>query len=146
MNKEVSFPIAKLLKEKGFDLPTQKYYEHALKSVKNREDGYSGPFGWKKGELNLQTGYFVNSSKTADLTSEMWYMCSAPTIADVVMWLYEKHGIWISVNATEDLKSFWYEIRGVGRIWFTGKNCNSPTEAYEAAIEYTLNNLIKKAK
>ena len=157
MNIPVSFPIAKLLKEKGFDLPAQKYYEHALKSVKNREDGYSGPFGWKKGELNLQTGYFVNNSKTADVTSEMWYMCSAPTIADVVMWFYEKHKIWINVvchpygelwysSLTTASKSLWgdedkrHEILNAFRN-FPNEH-DTPTKAYEAAFEHTLNNLI----
>lgn len=94
----------------------------------------------------------INVSKEiSDLLKQKGYKWTYPTIADVVMWIYEKHKIWISVNATEDLKSFWYEIHldaikseicGGGRIWYTGKNCNSPIESYEAAIEYTLNNFI----
>jgi phenolic acid decarboxylase len=64
------------------------------------------------------------------------------TITEVIMWLYEKRGIWINVNTTAGLELFWYEIRGKGGIWFTGRNENSPTEAYEAAIEYTLRNLL----
>ena len=65
-----------------------------------------------------------------------------PTIADVVMWFYEKHGIWISVHCTSGIKSFWYELRGVESIWFTGENHNSPEEAYEAAFTHLLNNVI----
>ena len=153
MNTPVSYAIAKLLKEKGFDLPAQKYYEHALKSVKNKEDGYSGPFGWKKGELNLQTDYFVNNSKTADLTSEMWYMCSAPTIADVVMWLLMKHKIWIWVGCRDLENGKTIFIANGRNIPSTKSNefvvdvilyqpKDNPSEAYEAAIEYALNKLI----
>lgn len=143
LNKVVEFSIAKSLKEKGFDIPTKKYYEYALKSKKDKEDGYSGSFGWKKDELNLQSDYFQNNSKS-DFTSEMWYMCSAPTITEVIMWLYEKHGIWISVDYMDDVALF-------GGIVTTIKNNTqiyekyfflSPTEAYESGINYVLNNLI----
>lgn len=147
MNKEVSFPIAKLLKEKGFEEPTQKHYEYALKSQKNQEDGYSGPFGWEKGELILQSHYFINNHKQADLSSEMWYMCSAPTIAEVVMWLYEKYNVWIEVHGWTNQpvgNELW---RNCFQAFINGDAMNvsifqTPTEAYEAAIEYTLNNLI----
>ena len=72
-----------------------------------------------------------------------------PTIADVVMWLYEKHGIWIGVQPTSIVGKFqfrtYYNNKGVmNQHWndSMSKQFNSPTEAYEAAIEYTLNNLI----
>jgi hypothetical protein len=61
-------------------------------------------------------------------------LCSAPTIAETCMWLYEKHGIWISVDSIDDSTIF--------RHCFSNIDFNSPTEAYEDAIEYTLNNLI----
>ena len=84
---------------------------------------------------------------------------SYPTIAEVVMWLYEKHGVWISTKG-DDNKTFkyelhvwnWYEPEKTFRqghvsfgngVWDTDSEpFNSPTETYEAAIEYTLNNLI----
>ena len=58
-------------------------------------------------------------------------MCSAPTITDVVMWIYEKHDIWIEV-ILEHPNYFGYNAYRV-------KDCvcliedsisyNSPTEA-----------------
>jgi len=141
MNTPVKFEIAKLLKEKRFDIPTKKYYEYALKSKKDKENGYSGSFGWKKGELNLQSDYFQNNSKS-DFTSEMWYMCSSPTIAEVVMWLYDKHGIWVYADYYNENR--WFGVfrtkEGLKKELFDV--FNTQTEAYEAAIEYTLNNLI----
>ena len=77
-----------------------------------------------------------------------------PTIAEVVMWLYEKHGIWIVVNphkGKNNLGEFFMEFDP--EVWSFTNECvfhntellyfNSPTEAYEAAIKYCLTNLIK---
>ena len=145
MNTPVKFELAKLLKEKGFDIPTQRYYEHALTSKKDSEtNDYTGSFGWKKGETNLQSGYFKNNCGMADLSNENWYMCSAPTIAEVVVWLYEKHNIWISVDPEND-KDTWFHTISYNKsetIFGNYNTYNSYTEAYEAAIEYTLNNLL----
>lgn len=61
-------------------------------------------------------------------------------IMRVVMWLYEKHGIWIVVFPTE--QDWTFDI-------FKGLDCvksesffNTPVNAYEAAIKYALNNLV----
>ena len=63
-----------------------------------------------------------------------------PAISEVVMWLYEKHDIWIYLIPAEDNKK-------VFKPFFRGENITdqhltkffeSPTEAYEAAITYTL--------
>ena len=59
----------------------------------------------------------------------------SPTIADVVMWLYRKHGIWISLTHQHN-KFFW----SFGS--YQTQEFNSPTEAYSQAIIYTLKNLI----
>ena len=159
MNTLISFELARLLKEKGFDIPTQQHYEFALKSKKHKEDGYSGSFGWKKGELTLRSEYFINNHKTIDGTNTHWYFCSAPTISEVVMWLYAYHSIWIQTPFSHnDGKPFCWSINKTIRniseededrnCWLSGVDTedingwDSPTEAYEAAIEYTLNNLI----
>jgi hypothetical protein len=79
-----------------------------------------------------------------------------PTIAEVVMWLYEKHGIWVSVHEENcrGYVGFDFNIVFVGdhEITVTQQEIqykllgetvfNSPTEAYEAGIEYVLNNLL----
>jgi hypothetical protein len=60
------------------------------------------------------------------------------------MWLYEKHGVWISVNREPESGVFYYSIdKNKGDFFYDkGDDFNSPTEAYESAIEYTLKNLI----
>lgn len=68
------------------------------------------------------------------------------TIADVVMWLHEKHKIWIQVFSKNTLigMGFKYEIKR-----YEWDSCitdeilyNIPTEAYQEAILYTLKTLI----
>ena len=83
----------------------------------------------------------------------------APTIADVLMWLYEKYDIWIQTPFSHnDIKPFsWVIVKAVRNIskedeyvncWLSGidndiiDGYNSPTEAYKAAIEYILTKLI----
>lgn len=101
MNTPVSLEIAKLLKEKGYDI-----------------------------EIDYGLNQILNLKK-------------APTIAEVVMWIFNKHSIWIYVNIVADF--------GYNETWAWNtispdnkdiNGFNSPTEAYAAAIEYTLNNLI----
>lgn len=72
------------------------------------------------------------------------FKSSYPTIAEVVMWLYEKHGIWISVDWTVFFKEkvWFYSIRQKNQSSKLKRLFNSPTEAYEAAITYTLTKLI----
>lgn len=68
---------------------------------------------------------------------------NAPTIAEVIMWLYEKHGIWIAV--TQELgytTTFCYQIMGEHISATYKAYFKSPTEAYESAIKYCLTNLI----
>ena len=145
MNTYVNFETAKLLKEKGFDVECTHHYEYALTSRKDVEQGHTGAFGWKKGECNLQSGFFINNYPGIDLSNKSWYLCSAPTIAEVVMWLYEKHKIWIEVRKhTRDMLlcfSPYIDNTPINSDVFFN-DYDSPTEAYEAGIEHTLKHLI----
>lgn len=112
MTKPVSFEIARLLKEKGFDLPCYHYYYN------NKLDSSS------KDDWNALKGY------------------SAPTIAEVVMWFYEKHKIWIWVSQEfSDSLDFSWRFRGDYGFSPPIGAYKSPTKAYEAALKYCLENL-----
>lgn len=72
-----------------------------------------------------------------------------PTITEVVMWLYEKHGIFIQpfTIGEEGKMKFYTKLIVNDNGWVKIKHqistiYNSPTEAYEAAIAHTLKNLI----
>ena len=148
MNTPVSFELAKLLKEKGFDEPCLFFYsamegqeglllpvadslDSIVDFIKNKKTFFDKP------SINLRINKTLcNSYAEKTLT--------APTIADAVMWIYEKHGIWIQPKriSKNEFECFYIgsnlceiQIKGI---------FNSPTEAYEAAIEYCLNNLINQ--
>ena len=122
MTTPVNFELAKLLKEKGFDKPCIACYD----------------------KCDMLSSYVENVFEPKNYNTSS-FVKSAPTIAEVVMWLYEKHGIWISIDMVyeEDQTGFWYCIREskIDDIAVQSEEYNSPTEAYEAAIEYTLKNL-----
>ncbi len=121
MNTLVSFEIAKLIKEKGYKLDfgdNQKFYFPDTRELTENHRGNNYP---------------------------------APTIVEVVMWLYEKHGIWINGGLYAHLgnvSKFQFTIesqksKSTNSIVQLNINpFNSPAEAYEAAIEYTLKNLL----
>lgn len=146
MNTPISFELAKLLKEKYFNEPCRLVYDN----WGHIEDWY-----------DMDREYHRNSEKN----TSVYY--SAPTIAEVVMWLHEKHGVWISslpvVLGTDEwgyeykilylpnefknakrrsihlerINSFKEGFSSYSGAWY------SPTKAYEAAIKYTLQNIIQ---
>jgi len=82
------------------------------------------------------------------------------SIAEIIDWIYDKHGIWILVDWMTRIKpynsGFYSHLRGTNKPLnqdnFISINntkspgyevFNSPKEAYIEAIKYVLNNLIK---
>ena len=126
MNTPVSFEIAKLLKEKGFNEEVKPFYN-----------------GLKNNELII--------SDLIGTSNNLPYWYPAPTIAEVVMWLYEKHNIWIYVDSHEFGKwCYNYKFNRPHKLsskitengQFGLDDYNTPTEAYENAIKFVLENLI----
>lgn len=118
MNTRVTLEIAKLLKEMGFD-KVMKYHYPDL-------------------DVNKQKVCIcIDWNKFTDMSGDSEYY-SAPTIAEVVMWIYEKYDIWVGVSINRD------HIRD--RVRFKNNlqtnEYFTPTEAYIEAIIYTLKNLI----
>lgn len=106
MTYHISFEIAKLLKEKGFNKRSEPYRYNII------------------GELTLLEGI------------------NAPTIAEVVMWIYKKHGIWVSVNYGKGSQTWGYIICENENKENRHFGFDKLNQAYEAAIEYCLTNLI----
>ena len=159
MNKPVNLEIAKILKEKGFKESTEANWWILTKdhsdNYMNRLPVDESKIFFAKDSCELESKIQIDENTEHDV----FHFLRAPTIADVVMWLYEKHGIWIGVELTDNTREFYFQPT----IW-TSKDreyhdedmidqaisiCkwkewrfNSPTEAYEAAIKHTLENLI----
>lgn len=123
MNTPVSFQLAKLLKEKDYQ-------------NEDCENIYYGDFD----EENRPEEIEVSTRDLRQRTlGEFDYV--APNISDVVMWLYKEHKIWISVDPDNDTDTWFYTISHNKSETVFGYY-SGPTEAYEAAIEHVLNNMI----
>jgi hypothetical protein len=125
--KYVTFDQAKQLKEKLFDIPCVYYwFENGITSVPTRMFD-NRVENWNKYPTNLRI--------------------SAPEFWDVVEWLRVTHGIWIMVNFAN--KTQWYfDCNKFGndgkekKLFQSNYNFNSPKEAYSAAFDYVLKELI----
>lgn len=122
MEAELKYETSKLLKEKGFDIVTEKRY-------------------------------FFNSELTTKTQSQSSKpTIYAPTISQVVVWLYEKHGFWIyttpHINMKGDFYWSWYVLKlnelspksasNIRRSPLFTSKFESPREAYEDAINFVL--------
>jgi hypothetical protein len=143
MNTSVSFEIAKLLKEKGFEMIAGSCY-------------YNEEFFINQNLIPLQYPELKGEGYKERVSDKIVF---TPIIAEVVMWLYEKYGIWIQVtiNTTWVGKKGEYGAKFSSEVISQNRNLkvkslifrkirikpyNSPREAYEAAIEYCLKELI----
>lgn len=161
MNTPVTFEIAKLLKEKDWATPTLNFY---FEDGQIKENDLQNTVGMDYGsEFTVEFSELIENWNDKWLTKKNGGRCfgcskskgyfetfSAPTIAEAVMWLYEKHRIWCYTytSGTYTNGKLWYpciQYSSLGDMAvLSGKIglSNSPIEAYEKAIEYTLKNLI----
>jgi len=139
----VSFEIAKLLKEKGFNESCYTYYDDIDGTINRFDKGYhfnntSYPWG---------VPYDVSKAKK--------YIV-APTQQMAMKWLREEHNIHIELNWDKGNQLYSFQIWKPGKyqpeissldLWRIYKNDNYPgeweyEETAEAAIKYCLKHLI----
>lgn len=128
-----SFEVSKLLKERGFDIACAHWYNSAGVKIQNmvEVDAY---------DVTITITDILNKRPH---TIEYKDCCFIPTHALAIEWIRVNFGLWVHV----------FEMQGV---WYLGTNCNddngndiylesfnSPQEATEAALLYTLKNLIQ---
>ena len=133
MNTEVNYEIGKLLAQKGFN---EKVYD-----------------------CFYTTSDHIKTEKLYSKQIAPMHHYPAPTIAEVIMWLYEKHSIWIAVDLIDNSRTFHfkYSITISNYREYHDEDCfdmaktiysdskekfGEPTEAYLSAITHTLKNLI----
>ncbi len=136
MSKYVNRVIAKLLKDKGYNLPCEFYwFEESTVSIPTRTQ-YRVENDWNSYTTNLRI--------------------SAPFISNVVDWLLDKHGVYIHISPHGDNNTsfenckWWFSLyketlenlMAGSKMTSNIEDFNSKTEAELAAIEYTLKNLI----
>lgn len=94
----VTLEQAKLLKKLGLDFAVQGSYTEYITSKKNKQDGYGGPFGWKKGEVEFSSDYFRNNCPGIDYSCKNYIMYAAPTVALALKWLREEKKVGVFVD------------------------------------------------
>ena len=117
----VSFEVAKLLKEKGFDEPIQYFYKSDSKEL------YRGTVF-----TNTQIG-------------DKFY--NAPTHQMAMKWLREIHKLFIMILLLEKEEgNYGYTVEKIGSREFISTSGNisydTTEDAVEAALKYSLENLI----
>ena len=126
----VSFDVAKLLKEKGFDENCDRAY---VKDKLARSQGFN------------------NSYYEMIYPDATYRPVSAPTLQMAIKWLRKKHKLFIFIVPwlmLENSIQYYFEIREIKTRDFdtlyshTSKELNSFEKVAESAIKYCLENLI----
>ena len=120
----VSFEIAKLLKEKGFDELCHGYFR-------------------KDNPIDL-----VELAQAANWNDEPFFT-SRPTLQMAMKWLVQEHKLYVNVVPSVE-RYYWTEkwhsyVESLNKRYPFGKfiaTFNSSEQAYEAAIKYCLENLV----
>lgn len=118
----VSYEIAKLLKEKGFDEPCKSYFIDYVDYV----------------------DYFYSTEELTDLHMGVWETLR-PTHQMAMAWLREMHNIFIEIIIFhENMIHYRFKIlnRNCEKIYIDSGSQFSYEEAVEAALKYVLENLL----
>ena len=118
----VSFEVAKLLKEKGFDTECDYLYVN--------------------GKLVKAQGFACNWNNGETLFTDYKNECSAPTLQMAMKWLREVHKIFLNINFIQEHFCFTYRIVHDGVEEKFVVYSSTYEQACEAAIKYCLENLI----
>lgn len=117
MDKIVNFRVAQLLKQTGFDKPCLWCF-----LSDGTEQCSSGDMG-----------------DTDEYNHNEWDNFSAPTISQVIWWIYETFGIWIEVRKLADKKTPLFKPYTADNDFIDKYKevvfCTEPIGAYEFAIE-----------
>lgn len=149
MNKPISLDLAKFLdgKELLESIPTESQAGWHILAIDHSENYKKGlPVDESKVFYTANQQEYDNKTEIDEETyHNTYHVFSAPTMADVVMWLYREYGIWVEVRHNLISEQFFFEIiMNEGETHHNNDKLlfSSPTEAYEAAIEKCLNDLI----
>jgi hypothetical protein len=146
LSKPISFEIAKLLKEKGYSWECEEFYKKGkydkqfyLTTGTEYDSDKNCIWDW-----NLSGGKSGMLSKIIPYPNEntaVYY--SAPTIAEVIDWIYQKYDIWVWVERYSTLfRPYAEEINNERFGKLEGHKYDSPTKSYEAIIEYILTEIL----
>ena len=170
----VPLEIAKLLKEKGFDEPCMSFYGRVCRytdctktypiihDFTFHHQNEDIPIAHKTEILRQPYNVEKYGGNPVLLTEEVknTNITLAPTIQEVVQWLYEKYNLFITVTPNRNGNTFtvdifkldktdneWYDINDGTELVYSGetvfeKDFTNPIDAYNDAIDYVLEKII----
>jgi hypothetical protein len=96
---KIGLATAKLCKEKKFDAVAKGSITEYITTQKDPEypEG-GGSFGWEKGELEGDEGYFCNFDSGSDYSNKNYTMYARPTQTVFQRWFREIHSIIITIE------------------------------------------------
>lgn len=135
----VTYEIAKLAKEKGFDVMVKGSYTEYLKTQTDPEypDG-GGPFSMVKGEVDFDNSYFKNNGSGDYSNNNNYNMCAAPTQALLQKWLREHHKIYVSPRESWSIDNTLEFVCTVNGSYANHTSIDKPInrfDTYEDAME-----------
>ena len=112
----VDLATARLLKQKGYDEPTQRWYSFS-----------------KRGVIKYKSSDSINANSLA-------FGVSAPTLYEAQKWLREQHGYHVAVQPTISMESWYWCVTGHKSTHREDDNRNPQTytEALLAGIKEAL--------
>jgi len=133
----VSFEVAKLLKEKGFDVDTPTRY-----AIEKVTESWYDDYRERVVKFDWDSGYFlgINDIKH-DISGDT---ISAPTQQMAMQWL-RKMGWFIHIDVIREVSCWTADIQDIKNdvaIYAVEKEFPNYEQACEAAIKYCLENLI----
>jgi len=138
----VNIDTAKLAKEKGFDLEIKGTIIEYLTDKKDSEHGYSGSFGWRKGEIEYDSGYIINNG-THDYTCENYTCYAHPTQSTLQAWLRDEHSYHIALDYGILCDKWSYHIYKIVGSSDVIEESEFQYEKYEDALEVGLQMVLK---
>lgn len=131
----VTYDIAKKLKDKKFTEECMGYYDYAKTAQHNEQDGYSGPFGWRKGECNFNKEYFYNGC-LKDISNENWENVAAPLWQQVIDWFRNTLQTHITIHHRNGF--YWGTIDVYDHIIGVVESKTKEFKSYEEAMKKTI--------
>ena len=139
----ISLETAKLAKEKGFAIGVNHFYTEYLKTRKSDNPS----FRMKKGEVELETGYFINGHELSDFSNENYINYAAPSQSLLQQWLRKNYRLYVQVTLMENetciSESFNVIVISLKEQKYVFENTQKCITNYEEGLEVGLYEALK---
>lgn len=130
LQDNVSFKLAMILKDKGFNERITDFYTSGSKPKVIRKNAYMSE---RDAISNWNNGQGCYPTKPEQVS------CSAPTLVEVLDWMWKNKGLWISCLKLTGKEIFYCEVTDNHNLEDVLDCFKTPKQAIEKAIEYCLN-------